>query len=144
MICAAKPRARQGMSKRSLGMSVRLAGCAALLACALAGCQTTSGTTPAAETEDSRYAASPANSASLTDVVARNPNDPQAYNMRGAVYGQGGRYQEALADFNKAISIDPNYAQAYANRGLIYRQTNRVDLAFADYNKAIGLDPNYA
>jgi len=106
------------------------------VACALAACQTpTLTTTPAAESEDSRVAASPANIASLTDVVTRNPNDPQAFNMRGSVYGQGGRYQEALNDFNKAISLDSNYAQAYSNRGLIYRQTNRLDLAFADYSR---------
>ena len=31
-----------------------------------------------------------ANIASLTEVVTSHPNDPQAYNMRGAVFGQGG------------------------------------------------------
>ena len=75
---------------------------------------------------------------------ATQPNDPQAYNMRGSVFGQAGRNDEALADFNKAISLDPNYAQAYANRGLIYRKTGKLDLALADYNKALTLDPNYA
>ena len=68
------------------------------------------------------------------------PNDPQAYNMRGSVYGEAGRTEQALADFNKAISLDPNYAQAYANRGLVYRQTNQLDLALADYDKALSID----
>ena len=57
--------------------------------------------------EDNQFAASPTNIASLSSVVQRNPNDPQAYNMRGSVFGQSGRNQEALADFNKAISLDP-------------------------------------
>ena len=77
-------------------------------------------------------------------MVQRNPNDPQAYNMRGSVFGQSGRNEDALTDFNKAISLDPNYAQAYANRALIYRQTGKLDLALADYNKALQLDQNYA
>ena len=46
--------------------------------------------------------------------------------MRGAVYGEAGRNDEALADFNKAVSLDPNYAQAYANRALIYRKTKQA------------------
>ena len=115
-------------------------------AAALAGCQSSTFTTATAptESEDSQLAASPSNIASLTGVVQRNPNDPQAVNMRGTVFGQAGRNQEALADFNKAISLDPNYTQAYANRALIYRKTGKLDLALADYNKALELDQNYA
>ena len=70
-----------------------------------------------------KAAASPANMASLTEVITRNPDDAQAYNMRGTVLGRAGRSSEALADFDKAISLDPNYAQAYANRGLLHRQS---------------------
>ena len=121
--------------------------CALFLAAAasLAGCQSSNFTSaPTSETEDSQLAASPGNIASLTSVVQRNPNDPQAVNMRGTVFGQAGRHQEALADFSKAISLDPNYTQAYANRALIYRKTGKLDLAMADYNKALELDQNYA
>src|SRR3954471_12096867 len=120
-----------------------IVGLALLAGAALAGCQTVTGA-PTTETEDNQLAASPANIASLTGVVQNNPNDPQAYNMRGSVFGQAGRNDEALADFNKAVSLDPNYAQAHGNRGLIYRKTGRLDLALADYNKALTLDQNYA
>ena len=90
--------------------------------------------------EEASSPLSPANIASLTDVVTHNPNDAQAYNMRGAVLGQAGKHTDALTDFNQAISLDPNYAQAYANRGLVYRQTGKLDLALADYDKALALD----
>src|SRR5690349_13996791 len=72
---------------------------------AVAACQTVSGS-PTTEADDNLLAASPANIASLTGVVQSNPNDPQAYNMRGSVFGQAGRNAEALADFNKAVSLD--------------------------------------
>src|SRR5256885_1640536 len=60
--------------------------------------------------QESAQAATPTNIASLTEVVQRNPNDAQAYNMRGSVLGRAGRNQEALADFDRAIAIDANCA----------------------------------
>src|SRR5689334_18700567 len=117
-----------------------------LLAALLGGCVNaiTPGVSNVPESEETLFAASPANIASLTEVVQRNPNDPQAYNMRGSVLGLAARYDEAVIDFNKAITLDPQYAQAYANRALAYRQTNKLEQALADYNKAIEIDPNYA
>src|SRR5262245_48716775 len=114
-------------------------------ALALVGCSGASEITGAiSEPHDPGTALSPANLASLTDVVERNPADPQAYNIRGAVYGQAGQYEQALADFNKAIGLDARFAQAYANRGLVYQSTNKSDLALADYHKALNLDASYA
>ncbi|MCC7348678.1 MAG: tetratricopeptide repeat protein [Variibacter sp.] len=118
----------------ALGMTLAFGGCL------MSGGSTTQ---PAVQDENT-MAASPANIASLTDVIQRNPNDPQAYNVRGTVLGRAGRHQDALADFNKAIGLDPNYAQAYANRGLVHRQMRRLDAALADYTRAIEIDANYA
>ena len=67
----------------------------------LAGCAT-GGLGSAVPEEQDSQAASPANIASLTEVVQRNPNDAQAYNVRGSVLGRAGRNQEALADFDRA------------------------------------------
>jgi tetratricopeptide (TPR) repeat protein len=120
----------------------RIVALALLAGAALAGCQTVTGS-PTTEIEDNQLAASPANLASLSGVVQNNPNDPQAYNMRGSVYGQSGRNDEALADFNKAVSLDPNYGQAYSNRGLIYRKTGARSRA-RRLQQGVTLDPNYA
>ena len=64
--------------------------------------------------------------------------------MRGSALAQAGKNDEALADFNKAISLDPNYGQAFADRGQIYRKTKRLDQAMPDYERALALDANYA
>src|SRR3954471_5023960 len=72
----------------------------------LAGCSGASDITGSVlEPQDPGNALSPANLASLTAVVERNPTDAQAYNIRGAVYGQAGQHEQALADFNKAITL---------------------------------------
>ncbi|HMK69709.1 MAG TPA: tetratricopeptide repeat protein [Xanthobacteraceae bacterium] len=114
-----------------------------LAAFVLAGCASLRNP-PSSEKDDALYGTSQSNVVSLTEVIEKHPDDPQAYNMRGSVFGEAGHSERALADFNKAINLDPNYAQAYANRALIYRQTGKLDLALADYNKALSLDGSYA
>ena len=107
---------------------------------ALAGCASL-GSPPAAGQGRCRSTrTSQSNLTSLSEVIEKHPDDPQAYNMRGSVFGEAGQNDQALADFNKAISLDPKYAQAYANRALVYRKTGKLDLALADYNKALAID----
>src|SRR6478752_835820 len=124
-------------------LSTRLSRAATILAAlVLCGCGTTSIGTMADDPDAAQ--ATPANIASLSEVIQRNPNDAQAYNMRGTVLGRANRNQEALADFDRAVGIDANYAQAYANRGQVHRQMRQYELALADYNKALSIDQNYA
>ena len=76
----------------------------------LAGCQSTM---PTGETTSIDAAqGSEGNISSLTAVIERNPRDPEAYNVRGSAYGRGGRYREALQDFDTAIQLSPNFYQA--------------------------------
>src|SRR5262249_40603123 len=107
-------------------------------------CCATPGSPGASDQDKPLYPGPQSNVASLSEIIAAHPDDPQAYNMRGSVYGEAGRPEQALADFNKAISLDPNYAQAYANRALVYRRINKLDQALADENKALAIDPSYA
>jgi len=56
--------------------------------------------------------------ASLSETIKNNPDNPQAYNMRGSVLAQAGGTDEALADFiNKAISDDPSCGPTFARVG---------------------------
>ena len=127
------------------GFGSRASAAIALIAIVLGGCSITLGSlTPSAGAGGTAAVGLASNIASLTETIKNNPNDPQAYNMRGSVLAQAGKTEEALVDFNKAISLDPNYGQAFANRGLIYRKTKRLDQAMSDYERALALDPNYA
>jgi tetratricopeptide (TPR) repeat protein len=133
-------------SSGSLRRGPRASAVIALAAIALGGCSMTLGSlSPSPEPkEEPAQITSSANIASLTETIKNNPDNPQAYNMRGSVLAQAGKTEEALTDFNKAISLDPNYGQAFANRGQIYRKTKRLDQAMPDYERALALDANYA
>jgi tetratricopeptide (TPR) repeat protein len=54
------------------------------------------------------------------------------------------RYDEALADFTRAIELDPEDAGAIVSRGETYRAMERYDEALADFTRAIELDPEDA
>ncbi|MCU0819413.1 MAG: tetratricopeptide repeat protein, partial [Beijerinckiaceae bacterium] len=97
-----------------------------------------------AEIDDpSNAPAQQANIGSLTDVIRRNPNDPQAYNTRGVAFARSGRFGEAVTDFTRAIQLNPDYAAAYTNRGLAHRQAGRNAEALGDFNRAIQADGRY-
>jgi len=64
-----------------------------------------------------------------------------AYLERGYGYVNKGLYNEAIAEYNKAIKNDPGFAYAYNSRGIVYKTKGEFDQAIADFNKAIELDP---
>ncbi len=87
---------------RSGGATMMAALLAGLL---LSACQ--SGPTGELTTIDTAQG-SDQNISSLTSVIDRNPQDPEAYNVRGSAYGRGGKYREALKDFDTG---DPAQAE---------------------------------
>jgi tetratricopeptide (TPR) repeat protein len=59
-----------------------------------------------------------------------------AFYDRGYSYYEVGRFEEALADLDRAIELDPEEARYYAHRSLVYLFTDRLDLAEADQDKS--------
>jgi tetratricopeptide (TPR) repeat protein len=53
------------------------------------------------------------------------------------------QYQQAIADYDRAIILDPQYAIAYYARGRGYFAISEQKKAIADYDNAIQLDPQY-
>ncbi|MCA9891205.1 MAG: tetratricopeptide repeat protein, partial [Anaerolineae bacterium] len=62
---------------------------------------------------------------------------------RDLAYYELKQYEQAIADYDKAIQLEPQYASAYYNRGLAYYMLNEYDLAIADYEAALKFDPNH-
>ncbi len=67
---------------------------------------------------------------------------PIALNWRGETYRLMGRYQDALADFDRAIELGPNDAWALASRAQVYQALERYEDALADLDRALELAPD--
>ena len=52
-------------------------------------------------------------------------------------------YTQALAAYDKAITLDPQLAEAYNNRGIIKYELGKFSEAISDYTSAIDLKANY-
>jgi tetratricopeptide (TPR) repeat protein len=52
-----------------------------------------------------------------------------------------GKYDKAIADYTKAISLNPKYAHYYGSRASVWNDKGDHDKAIADYTMAIQLEP---
>ena len=79
-----------------------------------------------------------------TKAIAVNPQNANAFNIRGLVKSSLGRkaQAESLADFDKAIELDPKFVKPYFNRGVRKADDSDYDGAIADFTKVIELEPN--
>lgn len=63
---------------------------------------------------------------------------------RALVHRKLDRFDEALADYGKAIELSPEEDWVIANRGETFRLMRRYEEALADFDRAIELDATYA
>lgn len=62
------------------------------------------------------------------------------YNDRGLAYHNLNDYENALADFDRAIGVDPKNAWAHCNRGVMLTELERCQEALEAFNTAIETD----
>ena len=70
--------------------------------------------------------------------------EAQEYFQKGINYFREKKYEEAIAEFEKALKIDPNLAEGYYGLGYAYCYKNQSEAALSCFQKAIELSPNYA
>jgi tetratricopeptide (TPR) repeat protein len=63
------------------------------------------------------------------------------YFARGVEYGDLGKPQAAMADFNSALAIDPEMRDAYKFRGSLHANAGQIDFAVQDFEKYLSYDP---
>lgn len=73
----------------------------------------------------------------LKAALARNRDQPVAYNQLGMIYRLQGRFREAEQAYSRAVEIDPGYANAHLNLGVLcdlyLQQPQRALQAFERY-----------
>jgi len=72
------------------------------------------------------------------------PGYPESLFLRAAVFVETGRYQEALADCDRALSIDRNYADAWSKKALALYHLERHEDAVLASTRATMLNGNDA
>lgn len=91
------------------------------------------------------------NNESINDIsnssrsINKNVPKPQAYDhfIAGYNFYKQGNYNNALAEYNKAIEDDPNNNDIYYYRGTTFLKTGENDKALSDFKKSIELDPHH-
>jgi tetratricopeptide (TPR) repeat protein len=71
------------------------------------------------------------------------PFAERAWRSRGIAYYKSSRYDEALADFERALQIAPRSADVWMARGTLFMRTAHTERALADFDRALELDPRH-
>ncbi|USQ96691.1 aspartyl protease family protein [Caulobacter sp. RL271] len=79
----------------------------------------------------------------LTDKTAE-PTDAPGYARRGAVLASNGKFDAAIADFDKAVALAPNDADYLLQRARAHLSNRQLLLGAADLDKSVALDPKDA
>lgn len=77
----------------------------------------------------------------LMNVLRYYPQSHVARNNIANVYRLEGRYDEAIKEFEEALTMR-EHPRILSNLGAVYRKLGEYDLAIATYERALEIDPN--
>jgi len=77
------------------------------------------------------------------DHTRAAPDDAETLLHQGNSLKELKRFEEALASYDRALTVRPEYAEALCNRGLILHELKRFEEALASYDRALTLRPEF-
>jgi protein O-GlcNAc transferase len=81
---------------------------------------------------------------SLQNAERRGVSDPELHNLKGMVLYRQNKNAEALAAFEKALSLDARNATAKYYRAAIFDRLNQPDQSLAAYRETVAADPGHS
>ena len=78
------------------------------------------------------------------EALAAKPDNIEALLVLADCCARGGALAEALAAYDRVVSLDATIAAAHNNRGLVLEQLGRPAEALASYDRAIALAPQFS
>jgi len=82
-------------------------------------------------------------SESLRQAQGRNPDLLRVHIITGLLRANAGLYEQAEAEYQRALELDPANSEAYRRLGQIYERNGQLDRALAAFRRAVELDPGY-
>lgn len=76
-------------------------------------------------------------------ILEEYPNNADSWHLLGLVAYQVGKYEEAIKNINKAISINSNQAIFYSNLGMAQDALGNEDESMESFRKALEINPSY-
>ncbi|XP_011168268.1 stress-induced-phosphoprotein 1 [Solenopsis invicta] len=77
-----------------------------------------------------------------TDAIALDGSNHVLYSNRSAAYAKSEKYQQALEDAEKTVSLKPDWGKGYSRKGSALAYLGRYDESIRAYEKGLQLDPS--
>lgn len=74
-------------------------------------------------------------------AIALKPDYAEAWNRRAVLFFNDGKYDEAIADLESAITYEPRHFGAWIGLAMIFESIDRPDAALKAYDKALEIHP---
>jgi tetratricopeptide (TPR) repeat protein len=80
---------------------------------------------------------------SYRQALEMNPNSAVYHNNLGLSLAEGGKLEEAKAEFINALEYDPDQKDVHNNLGSLLRRQGNFEEAIAHYREAVRIDPEH-
>jgi Flp pilus assembly protein TadD len=77
------------------------------------------------------------------EAERRDPDLAAMHRVAGMLKANAGRYEQAEAEYRRAIELEPGNSDAYRRLGMVLEQNNQSEEALAAYRRALEVEPNY-